>query len=255
MSEFFYSDPFPLTEDTTEYRLLTKDYIRTELFEDKKILMVAKEGLTFLAEQAMSDVSFFLRTKHLEQVRKIIDDPEASDNDKYVALALIKNSVIAAEMALPTCQDTGTAVIMAKKGQYVFTDGNDEEALSRGVYKTYTEKNLRYSQTIPLTMYDEINSGCNLPAQIDLYATHGNEYKFLFLAKGGGSSNKTYLYQETKALLNPATLVKFLTEKLKSLGTAACPPYHIAIVIGGTSAEATLKTVKLASTGYLDNLP
>jgi fumarate hydratase class I len=255
MSEFFYSDPFPLGEDTTNYKLLTKEYISMIPFGDKEILKVEPEGLTFLAQKAMEDVSFFLRSAHLEKVSKILDDPEASDNDRFVATALLKNAVIAAEMQLPSCQDTGTAIVVGKKGEYVITGGNDSEAISRGIYNTYMERNLRYSQVVPYTMYEEKNSGCNLPAQIDIYATEGNEYKFLFLAKGGGSANKTYLYQETKALLNPASLEKFISEKVSGLGTAACPPYHIAVVIGGTSAEMTLKTVKLASTGYLDDLP
>lgn len=255
MPDFFYKDPFPLGEDTTPYKLLTKDFVSVVPFEDKEILKISPEGLTFLAEEAMKDVSFFLRPTHLEKVSKILDDPEATDNDKFVATALLKNSVIAAEMQLPTCQDTGTATVVAKKGEYVVTGGNDAEAISKGIYNTYIERNLRYSQVVPLTMYDEINSGCNLPAQVDIYSIQGNEYKFLFLAKGGGSANKTYLFQETKALLNPASLEKFITEKIKSLGTAACPPYHIAVVVGGTSAELNLKTVKLASTGYLDHLP
>lgn len=255
MADFFYKDPFPTGEDTTEYRLLTKDYVSTVNFDGQEFLKVDKEALTLLAQEAMKDVSFLLRTKHLEQVAKILEDPEASDNDRYVATALLKNAAISAEMELPSCQDTGTAIVMGKKGQYALTNGNDSEALSLGVFKTYTEKNLRYSQTLPLTMYEEKNSGCNLPAQIDIYSTMGNEYKFLFIAKGGGSANKTFLYQQTKALLNPDSLEKFLLEKMKSLGTAACPPYHIAFVIGGTSAESNLKTVKLASAGYLDGLP
>lgn len=255
MPEFFYSDPYPLKEDNTEYKLLTKDYIDVLKLGEYEFLKVSAEGLAYLAEQAMTDVSFFLRTTHLEKVRKILDDPEASENDRFVAMALLQNSVIAAEMQLPTCQDTGTATVVAKKGQFVLTDGKDAEALSRGIFKTYTEKNLRYSQVVPIDLFNEVNSGSNLPAQIDIYATDGQKYEFLFLAKGGGSANKTFLYQETKALLNPTSLEKFLTEKIKSLGTAACPPYHIAIVIGGTSAEMTLKTVKLASAGYLDNLP
>ncbi|MCB1142938.1 MAG: fumarate hydratase [Leptospiraceae bacterium] len=255
MSEFFYSDPFPLSEDTTQYRLLTKDYVSTMKIGENEFLKVEKEGLTFLAEQAMSDVSFFLRPKHLEKVRKILDDPEATDNDKFVANALLRNSVIAADGQLPTCQDTGTGTVVAKKGDYVFTGENDAEAISRGIFNTYKNRNLRYSQVVPYTMYEEKNSGTNLPAQIDIYNTEGSEYKFLFLAKGGGSANKTYLFQETKALLNPDSLEKFIIDKVNSLGTAACPPYHIAVVIGGTSAEMNLKTVKMASTGYLDHLP
>lgn len=256
MAEFFYKDPFtPATEDTTEYRLLTKDYVSTTNFEGREILKVDPEGLRMLSEVAMADVSYFLRTAHLEKVRKILDDPSATDNDRFVAKALLRNSAIAAEGRLPTCQDTGTAVIMAKKGENVFTGCNDAEELSRGIFKTYTERTLRYSQVVPLTMYEEVNTGSNLPAQIEIYSTQGNKYDFLFLAKGGGSANKTFLYQETKALLNPDSMEKFIAEKMKSLGTAACPPYHIAIVIGGTSAEFNMKTVKLASTGYLDNLP
>ncbi|MBK8396372.1 MAG: fumarate hydratase [Leptospiraceae bacterium] len=255
MPDFFYNDPFPTGEDTTPYKLLTTDYVSTVQFGDREILKVEPAALTFLAQKAMEDVSFFLRPGHLEKVRKILDDPEATDNDKFVATALLRNAVIAAELQLPSCQDTGTGIVVAKKGEYVITGGNDSEALSRGIFNTYVERNLRYSQVIPYTMYEEKNSGSNLPAQIDIYATEGNEYKFLFLAKGGGSANKTYLFQETKALLNPTSLEKFITEKVSNLGTAACPPYHIAIVIGGTSAEMNLKTVKLASTGYLDHLP
>lgn len=255
MPEFFYADPFPLTQDTTEYKLLTKDYVSTIPFGEKEILKVEPEGLTFLAEKAMEDVSFYLRTEHLSKVRKILDDPEATPNDRFVAMALLKNAVIAADKQLPSCQDTGTGIVMAKKGEYVITGGDDAEALSRGIYNTYVNRNLRYSQVVPLTMYEEVNSGSNLPAQIDIYSTPGDKYSFLFLAKGGGSANKTYLFQETKALLNPASLEKFIADKVANLGTAACPPYHIAVVIGGTSAEANLKTVKLASAGYLDHLP
>ncbi len=255
MPEFFYSDPFPLGEDTTPYKLLTKDYVSTVPFGDKEILKVEPEGLTFLAQQAMEDIAFYLRPGHLQKVRNILDDPEATKNDRFVAMALLKNAVIAADRQLPSCQDTGTGIVVAKKGENVMTGGNDAEALSRGIYNTYVERNLRYSQVVPLTMYEETNSGSNLPAQVDIYSTPGNKYSFLFLAKGGGSANKTYLYQETKALLNPTSLEKFITEKVSGLGTAACPPYHIAVVIGGTSAEMNLKTVKLASAGYLDHLP
>lgn len=253
--EFKYQEPFPMGKDTTEYYLLTKEHVSVTQFEGKEILKVETEGLTKLARAAMRDCSFLLRPAHNQMVASVLSDPEASDNDKYVALTMLRNAEVAAKGALPFCQDTGTAIVMGKKGQQVFTDGGDEEALSKGIYKTYTEENLRYSQTIALDMYNEKNSGCNLPAQIDLYATQGNEYKFLFIAKGGGSANKTYLFQETKALLNPQSLEKFLIEKMRNLGTAACPPYHIAFVIGGTSAEANLKTVKLASTKYYDNLP
>jgi fumarate hydratase, class I len=253
--EFKYQEPFPMGKDDTEYYLLTKDHVSVTQFEGKEILKVEAEGLTKIANAAMRDCSFLLREKHNQMVASVLSDPEASENDKYVALTMLRNAEIAAKGVLPFCQDTGTAIIMGKKGQQVFTDGNDEEALSKGVYLTYTGENLRYSQTVALDMYNEKNSGCNLPAQIDLYATKGDEYKFLFIAKGGGSANKTYLYQETKALLNPASLEKFLVDKMKTLGTAACPPYHIAFVIGGTSAEANLKTVKMASAKYYDHLP
>lgn len=255
MPDFFYSDPFPLGKDETEYRFLTRDYISTVPFGDQELVKIEPGALSFLAEQAMNDVSFFLREKHLQKVAAILEDPQATDNDKYVALALLRNATIAAKQQLPSCQDTGTGIVVAKKGELVFTGADDGRELSRGIYETYRNRNLRYSQVVPYTMYEEKNSGCNLPAQVDIYATPGDEYKFLFMAKGGGSANKTYLYQETKALLNPESLEKFIIEKVKSLGTAACPPYHIALVIGGTSAETNLKTVKLASTGYLDALP
>jgi fumarate hydratase, class I len=255
MPEFKYQEPFPQTKDDTKYRLLTKDYVSTANFDGKEILKVDPEALAFLANSAMRDVSFLLRPSHLAKVAAILTDPESSPNDRGVAIAMLRNAEVSAEGLLPLCQDTGTATIVGKKGQQVWTGANDEEYLSKGVFKTYTEENLRYSQTIPLNLYDEINSGTNMPAQIDLYATQGMDYKFMFVAKGGGSANKSMLYQETKALLNPASLEKFLVEKMKSLGTAACPPYHLAFVIGGTSAEGCLKTVKLASTGYLDNLP
>ncbi|MEG1685095.1 MAG: fumarate hydratase, partial [Bacteroides sp.] len=250
-----YQEPFPMGKDTTEYYLLTKEHVSTSKFEGKEILKVEEEGLKKLANAAFRDVAFMLRPAHQQQVAKILSDPEASENDKFVALTFLRNAEVAAKGRLPFCQDTGTAIIVGKKGQQVWTDGNDAEALSEGVYKTYTEENLRYSQNVPLDMYNEKNTGCNLPAQIDLYAIQGAEYKFLCVAKGGGSANKTYLYQETKALLNPGKLVPFLVEKMKTLGTAACPPYHIAFVIGGTSAELNLKTVKLASAHYYDNLP
>jgi fumarate hydratase class I len=252
---FQYQIPFPLSKDQTEYYLLTKDHISVSEFEGKEILKVSKEGLTLLAQTAFRDVEFLLRTEHQAQVAKILSDPEASENDKFVALTFLRNAEISAKGILPFCQDTGTAIIMGKKGQQVWSDGNDEEALSLGVYNTFVNENLRYSQNAALNMYDEVNTGTNLPAQIDLYAVPGNEYNFLCIAKGGGSANKTYLYQETKALLTPGKLENFLIEKMKSLGTAACPPYHIAFVIGGTSAEANLKTVKLASAKYYDNLP
>ena len=253
--EFKYQHPFPLGEDKTEYYLLTKDYVSVSEFEGTPVLKVAKEGLTMMANQAFRDVSFLLRRSHNECVAKILSDPEASDNDKYVALNFLRNAEIAAKGKLPLCQDTGTAIIHGEKGQQVWTGYCDEEALSLGVFKTYTEENLRYSQNAPLNMYDEVNTKCNLPAQIDLEATEGMEYKFLCVTKGGGSANKTYLYQETKAILNPSTLVPFLVDKMKTLGTAACPPYHVAFVIGGTSAEKNLLTVKLASTHYYDELP
>ena len=252
---FKYQEPFPMSKDTTEYYLLTKDYVSVSEFEGKEILKVDPEGLTLMANTAFRDVSFMLRPDHQKMVAKILKDPEASENDKYVALTFLRNAEVSAKGKLPFCQDTGTAIILGKKGQQVWTGGRDEEALSKGVYKTYTEENLRYSQNVPLDMYTEKNTGCNLPAQIDLLSVYGNEYNFLCVAKGGGSANKTYLYQETKALLTPERLIPFLVEKIKSLGTAACPPYHIAFVIGGTSAETNLKTVKLASAKYYDNLP
>ena len=253
--EFKYQEPFPLGKDQTDYYLLTKDHVSVSEFEGKSIIKVEAEGLTKLANAALRDTSFMLRPEHVKKVAAILTDAEASENDKYVGLTMLRNAEVSAKGELPFCQDTGTAMIVAKKGQQIWTDGKDEEALSKGVYKTYTEENLRYSQTIPLDMYKEVNSGTNLPAQIDILATCGDEYKFLFVAKGGGSANKTTLFQQTKALLNPASLESFLIDKLKSLGTAACPPYHVAFVIGGTSAETNLKTVKLASAKYYDNLP
>ena len=253
--EFKYAPMFQLGKDTTEYYLLTKDHVSVGEFEGHPILKVEAEGLTKMINQAFRDVSFLLRREHNEQVAKILSDPEASDNDKYVALTFLRNAEVAAKGQLPLCQDTGTAIVHAEKGQQVWTGYCDEEAIAKGVYKTYTEENLRYSQNAPLNMYDEVNTRCNLPAQIDIEATHGMEYHFLCVTKGGGSANKTYLYQETKAILNPATLVPFIVGKMKTLGTAACPPYHIAVVIGGTSAEKNLLTVKLASTKYYDNLP
>jgi len=252
---FYYQNPFPLDHDDTEYYLLTKDHISVAEFAGQEILKVDPEALTLLAQQAFHDAAFMLRPSHQKQVAAILHDPDASENDKYVALQFLRNSEIAAKGVLPTCQDTGTAIIMGKKGQRVWTGGGDDAALSQGVYNTYTENNLRYSQNAALDMYKEVNTGTNLPAQIDLYSVDGDEYKFLCMAKGGGSANKTYLYQETKALITPAKLKNYLVEKMRSLGTAACPPYHIAFVIGGTSAESTLKTVKLASTRYYDGLP
>lgn len=252
---FRYQKPFPLAADTTTYRHLTSEFVAVEDFGGTPVLRIEPEALTYLSRVALRDVSFLLRPAHLEQVAAILDDAEASANDRTVALTLLRNAEVAAHGVLPFCQDTGTATVVAKKGQQVWTGGHDEEAISRGIYETYTGENLRYSQTAPLTMYDEVNTGTNLPAQIDIYAADGMAYEFLYVAKGGGSANKTYLFQETKALLNPASLEKFLVEKMQTLGTAACPPYHLAFVIGGTSAEACLKTVKLASTKALDGLP
>lgn len=252
---FIFQETFPLGKEKTEYYLLTKEHVSVSEFDGLEILKIEQEGIAKLARTAMRDCAFLLRPEHQKQVAAILDDPEASENDKYVAVTMLRNAEIAAKGVLPFCQDTGTATVYAKKGNNVWTNGNDEEALSQGIYETYTEENLRYSQNAALNMYDEVNTGTNLPAQIDLVASHGNEYKFLFIAKGGGSANKSYLFQETKALLNPISLEKFLTEKMKTLGTAACPPYHIAFVIGGTSADACMKTVKLASTKYYDELP
>ena len=255
MAEFKYAPMFQLGEDTTEYYKLTSEGVSVGEFEGHEILKVTPEALTMLSNTAFRDVNFLLRREHNEQVAKILSDPEASDNDKYVALMFLRNAEVAAKGKLPFCQDTGTAIIHGEKGQQVWTGFDDKEALSLGVYKTYTEENLRYSQNAPLDMYKEINTKCNLPAQIDIDAEEGMEYKFLCVVKGGGSANKSYLYQMTKAVLNPDTLVPFLVEKMKTLGTAACPPYHIAFVIGGTSAEKNLLTVKLASTHYYDGLP
>ncbi|MBS0856739.1 MULTISPECIES: class I fumarate hydratase FumA [unclassified Tatumella] len=252
---FHYQDPFPVTEDQTDYYLLSSDYVSVASFDGEEVIKVAPEALTLLAQQAFHDASFMLRTAHQQQVAAILADPEASENDRYVALQFLRNSEIAAKGILPTCQDTGTAIIMGKKGQRIWTGGGDEASLSRGVFNTFRQDNLRYSQNAALDMYKEVNTGTNLPAQIDLYSVDGDEYKFLCIAKGGGSANKTYLYQETKALLSPGKLQQYLVEKMRTLGTAACPPYHIAFVIGGTSAESTLKTVKLASTHYYDGLP
>ena len=253
--EFIYQEPFPLERDDTGYRHLTGNYVSTSRFQGEEIICIEPEGLTTCAEAAFKDASHLLRTSHLEQLSAILQDPEASENDQYVALEMLKNAAIAAEGVFPVCQDTGTAIIMGKKGQRIWTRHSDEDALSRGVFNAYTKNNLRYSQNAPLNMYEETNTGCNLPAQIEIYATQGDTYDFLFIAKGGGSANKTYLYQETKAILNPHTLVDFMVGKMKTLGTAACPPYHLAFVLGGTSAEFNLKTVKLASAGYLDTLP
>jgi fumarate hydratase class I len=258
MTEFSYQNPFPLGNDNTSYRLIkgSGQFVSThDLNEGFTLLKIHPDGLRQLAAMAMHDVSFFLRKEHNQQVARILEDPESSKNDQAVALAMLENAEIASQEILPICQDTGTAIVMAKKGQQVWTGCDDCEQLSAGIFDTYNNDNLRYSQTAPLTMFEETNTGDNLPAQIDLYATTGDEYNFLFIAKGGGSANKSFLFQETKAVLNPVALKEFLTSKMKTLGTAACPPYHIAFVIGGTSAEANLKTVKLASTKYLDSLP
>jgi fumarate hydratase class I len=255
MADFEFHDLFPKTEDATPYRKLTGDYVATANFEGESILKVEPKALTLLAAQAMVDCQHLLRPGHLAQLRAILDDPEASPNDKFVAFDLLKNANIAAGKVLPMCQDTGTAIVMGKKGQRVWTGGGDAAALAEGIRRTYTETNLRYSQVAPLSMFEEVNTGDNLPAQIEIYAEDGDEYKFLFIAKGGGSANKTFLFQQTPAVLNPASLAKFVDEKIRTLGTAACPPYHLALVIGGTSAELNLKTVKLASTRYLDGLP
>lgn len=255
MPEFAYTDLLPTGEDSTPYRLVTAEGVSTVEADGRTFLKVEPEALRRLAAEAMRDISHYLRPDHLAQLRKILDDPEASANDRFVALDLLKNANIAAAGVLPMCQDTGTAIVMGKRGQQVLTEGGDAEALSRGVYDAYTQLNLRYSQLAPLTMWEEKNTGSNLPAQIELYAEDGDAYKFLFMAKGGGSANKSFLYQETKAVLNEASMMKFLEEKIRSLGTAACPPYHLAIVVGGTSAEYALKTAKYASAHYLDELP
>jgi fumarate hydratase class I len=255
MPVFEFQEMFPHGDDTTPYRRLDGDFVSGETFRGAAVLMVDVAGLTRLAAEAVRDVSHLFRPGHLAQLRKILDDPEASDNDRFVALNMLRNANISAGMVLPSCQDTGTAIVIGKKGQHVWTGGNDEEALARGIFDTYTETNLRYSQLAPLSTYEEVNTGTNLPAQIEIHAAPGDEYHFLFVTKGGGSANKSFLFQETKALLNPKSLLDFLDQKIRALGTAACPPYHLAIVIGGTSAELTLKTVKLASCRYLDDLP
>ena len=255
MADFKYQKPFPIKKDTTTYRLLTKEFVSTLEVAGRQILRVDPKGLELLAKEAINDVSFYLRPAHLEKLAKILKDPEASDNDRFVAHTMLLNQVVSAEGELPTCQDTGTAIVLGKKGENVWTGANDAEALSKGIFDTYSNKNLRFSQVVPFNMFDEKNTGTNLPAQIDIYAEEGNAYEFLFLTKGGGSGNKTYLYQQTKALLTEEALTKFVKEKLKDLGTSACPPYHLALVIGGTSAEATLATVKKASAGYYDHLP
>ena len=255
MTEFKYQKPFPILKDTTPYRLLSKDFVKTIEVDGRKVLKVAPEGLELIAREAISDVSFYLRPGHLQKLADILKDPEATDNDRFVAHTMLLNQVISAEGELPTCQDTGTAIVIGKKGEDVYTGVNDAEYLSKGIFTTYHDRNLRYSMVVPFTMTEEKNTGTNLPAQIDIYAEQGNKYEFLFVTKGGGSGNKTFLYQQTKSLLNEASLTAFVKEKIKDLGTSACPPYHLALVIGGTSAEATLTAVKKASAGYYDHLP
>ena len=255
MSTFHYQNPYPLKKDNTVYRLLSREHIAIQQFNGRKILKVDPEALEILAREAFNEISFFLRSSHMQQLKHILEDPEASDNDKFVAHTMIMNQVVAAEGELPTCQDTGTAIVMAKKGEDVTTGADDAFHLSKGIFETYQEKNLRYSQIAPLSMFEEKNTGTNLPAQIDIHAVPGREYEFLFVAKGGGSANKSFLYQMTKSLLTEENLTRFITDKLKDLGAAACPPYHLAVVIGGTSAEATLTAVKKASAGYFDGLP
>ena len=253
--DFIYQDPYPILKDDTQYRKITSDFVKIEQLGDREILSVDPKGLELLAQEALRDVSFMLRTSHLEKLRLILDDPEATDNDRFVAYNLLQNAVVAIDGELPSCQDTGTAIVMAKKGENVYTGVDDAEWLSKGIFNTYQERNLRYSQIVPISMFEEKNSGSNLPAQIDIYAKKGTSYEFLFLAKGGGSANKTYLYQQTKSLLNEKSLDAFVRAKIMDLGTSACPPYHLALVIGGTSAEANLATVKKASAGYFDHLP
>jgi len=255
MSEYVHHEMFPLGKDGTPYRLLSADHVKAVSVDGRTLLKIDPAALAVLAEAAVHDIQHLLRPAHLAQLRRILDDPEASPNDRFMALELLKNAVISADGVLPMCQDTGTTIVMGKKGENVFTGANDEAALAEGILRTFTKDNLRYSQVAPLDMFEEVNTGDNLPAQIEIYATPGDEYSFLFVAKGGGSANKTFLFQETKALLNPDSLMKFVDAKIRTLGTAACPPYHLALVIGGTSAELTLKAVKLASTHYLDALP
>lgn len=255
MADFKYQKPFPILRDTTPYRLLTREFVTVTELDGRKILKVAPEGLELLAREAITDVSFYLRPSHLQKLADILKDPEATDNDRFVAHTMLLNQLISAEGELPSCQDTGTAIVMAKKGEDVYTGVNDAKHLSKGIFDTYNNRNLRYSMVVPITMTEEKNTGTNLPAQIDIYAEPGNAYEFLFVTKGGGSGNKTFLYQQTKSLLNEESLAKFVGEKIMDLGTSACPPYHLALVIGGTSAEATLTAVKKASTGYFDHLP
>lgn len=253
--DFIYQDPYPILKDDTQYKKLTSDYVKVEQLGDREILTVDPKGLELLAQEAMVDVSFMLRTHHLQKLNKILNDPEATDNDRFVAYNLLQNAAVAVEGQLPSCQDTGTSIVMAKKGEGVFTGVDDAEWLSKGIFNTFQNKNLRYSQIVPISMFEEKNSGSNLPAQIDIYSKQGNSYEFLFLTKGGGSANKTFLYQKTKSLLNEKSMEEFVREKIKDLGTSACPPYHLALVIGGTSAEANLSAVKKASAGYFDHLP
>ncbi len=253
--DFIYQDPYPIEKDDTQYKKISSDYVKVEKLGDREILTVDPKALELLSEVAMNDVSFMLRTKHLKSLENILNDPEATDNDRFVAYNLLQNAVVAVDGELPSCQDTGTAIVMAKKGENVYTGVDDAEWLSKGIFNTYEKKNLRFSQIVPISMFEEKNSGSNLPAQIDIYAKKGSAYEFLFLAKGGGSANKTFLYQQTKSLLNEKSLETFIRAKIKDLGTSACPPYHLALVIGGTSAEANLATVKKASAGYFDHLP
>lgn len=255
MTEFKYQKPYPISKDDTNYRLITKEFVSTIEVDGRKILKVDPKGLEVLAKEAFTDVSFYLRPAHLEKLAKILKDPEATDNDRFVAHTMLMNQAVAAEGELPTCQDTGTAIVMGKKGENVYTGANDAKYLSQGIFDTYQQRNLRYSQVVAFNMLDEKNTGTNLPAQIDIYAEEGNKYEFLFITKGGGSANKTYLYQQTKSLLTEENLTEFVKSRLMDLGTAACPPYHLALVIGGTSAETTLSVVKKASAGYFDNLP
>lgn len=255
MADFRYQKPFPVTKDLTPYKLLTTEFVSTVETDGRKILKVAPEGLSLLAREAISDVSFYLRPGHLQKLADILSDPEATDNDRFVAHTMLMNQVVSAEGELPTCQDTGTAIVIGKKGENVYTGAEDAEYLSKGIFETYRDRNLRYSMVVPFTMTEEKNTGTNLPAQIDLYTEPGNKYEFLFITKGGGSANKSFLYQQTKSLLNEESLKKFIREKIMDLGTSACPPYHLAVVIGGTSAEATLTAVKKASAGYYDHLP
>ena len=255
MTDFIYQNPFTLLKDNTKYRKISSDFVKVEKLGEREILTVDSKGLEFIADKAFNDVSFYLRTSHLEKLNAILQDPEANDNDRFVAYTLLQNAVIAAEGQFPSCQDTGTAIVIAKKGENVYTGEVDAEFISKGIFNTYQERNLRYSQLIPMNMFDEINSNSNLPAQIDIFASKGMEYEFLFLAKGSGSANKTFLFQMTKSLLNDKALEKFIQEKIKDLGTSACPPYHLAFVIGGTSAEANLTVLKKTSAGYFDELP